>query len=161
MAYPQQVLHVVGLLAREPLRSTKAATYIDHTGVGRAVYDLFKQTRVSRLHPVTITGGKDITRNGDGWHVSKTELIGKVQALLHSQELTIEPKLADTAALVRELQDFRVSYSTAGNAIFGAREGAHDGLVLAASLAIFGATRAEPMMESGFQWIPGRGLTAA
>jgi len=110
MAYPQQVFHVVGPLAREPLCSVKATTYIDQTGVGRAVYDLFKQTRVSRLHPVTITGGKDITRNGDGWHVSKTELISKVQALLH---------------------------------------------------AIFGATRAEPMMESGFQWIPGRGLSAA
>ena len=67
----------------------------------------------------------------------------------------------DADALVRELQGFRVSYSTAGNAIFGAREGAHDDLVLAASPAIFGATRAEPMMESGFQWIPGRGLTAA
>jgi len=80
-----------------------------HTGVGRAVYDLFKQTRTPRI-----------------------------------QELTIEPELTDAAALVRELQDFRVSYSTTGNAIFSAREGAHDDLVLAASLAIFGAAHPIP-----------------
>jgi hypothetical protein len=80
----------------------------------------------------------------DGWHVSKSELISKVQALLHAQELIIEPELADAAVLVRELQDFRVSYSTAGNAIFGAREGAHDDLVLAAALAIFGASHSMP-----------------
>jgi hypothetical protein len=43
-----------------------------------------------------------------------------------------------------ELQDFRVSYSTAGNAIFSAREGAQDDLVLIASLAIFGAAHPIP-----------------
>ena len=76
--------------------------------------------------------------------MSKIELISKVQALLHSQELTIEPELTDAVALVRELQNFRVSYSTAGNVIFRAREGAHDDLVLAASLAIFGAAHPTP-----------------
>ncbi len=54
---------------------------------------------------------------------------------------------------MRELQDFRVSFSTAGNPIFGAREGAHDDLVLAVALAIFGATRSEPVMEINMRMV--------
>jgi hypothetical protein len=42
MSYPQQVLHVVGLTAREPLASKLAGTYVDETGVGRAVFDMFR-----------------------------------------------------------------------------------------------------------------------
>jgi hypothetical protein len=38
----------------------------------------------------------------------------------------------------RELLNFRVSYSAVGNATFGAREGAHDDLVLAVALAVYG-----------------------
>jgi hypothetical protein len=84
--------------------------------------------------------------------MSKMVLISRVQALLHAKELSIEPALADAAVLVRELQDFRVSFSTAGNAIFGAREGAHDDLVLAVALAIFGATQPAPVMDIPLKW---------
>lgn len=149
MTYPAQVAHVVGLLCRDPLARFEASTYIDGTGVGRAVVDLFKQTRMKRMHAVTITAGTSITRTMDGWHCSKLELISRIQALLHSGALLIEPELADAATLARELQDFRVSFSTAGNPIFGARSGAHDDLVLAAALAIFGATRSEMITEIG------------
>ncbi|TAM33683.1 MAG: hypothetical protein EPN68_00995 [Rhodanobacter sp.] len=147
--YPSQVEHVVGLLCRDPLARCGASTYIDGTGVGRAVVDLFKQTRMKRMHAVVITAGAGVTRTAEGWHVSKLELISRMQALLHSGALLIEPELSDAATLARELQDFRVSFSAAGNPIFGARSGAHDDLVLAAALAIFGATRTEPIMEQG------------
>ena len=43
---------------------------------------------------------------------------------------------ARSMTVVRELQDFRVSYSTAGNAIFSAREGAQDDLVLTGGLYV-------------------------
>jgi hypothetical protein len=69
------------------------------------------------------------------------------KAIIRSSEL-----LADAAVLVRELQDFRMSFSTAGNAIFGAREGAHDDLVLAVALAIFGATQPAMAMDIPLQW---------
>ncbi|MEO7050149.1 MAG: hypothetical protein ABI128_00645 [Rhodanobacter sp.] len=113
--------------------------------------DLFKQARMRRMYAVTITGGSDVTRTADGWHCSKLELISRVQALLHSGELSIEPELADAAALLHELQDFRVSFSTAGNPIFGAREGERDDLVLAVALGIFGATRSEPDTHIGMR----------
>lgn len=154
--YPAQVRRVAGMLCRDPLASHHAHTYIDYTGVGRGVMDMFKETRMPRLHPVTITAGNAITRTADGWHVAKLELISRVQALLHTGQLSIAKELADTATLMRELQDFHVIFSSAGNAQFGAREGAHDDLVLAAAMAIFGATRAEPVMELGLM-MPGNG----
>ncbi|WP_027484935.1 hypothetical protein [Rhodanobacter sp. OR87] len=147
---------VLGFLCRDPLASHHAATYIDKTGVGAGPWDMFKETRMKRMHAVTITSGTAVTRTADGWHVAKLELVSRIQALLHSGDLLIEPELADAATLARELQDFRVTFSTAGNAQFGAREGAHDDLVLSVVTAIFGATRAEPVMELGLM-MPGNG----
>lgn len=40
--------------------------------------------------------------------------------------------------LTRELQEFRVKYTEAGNANLNAREGGHDDLVLAIAIAVFG-----------------------
>ncbi|MBD8900008.1 hypothetical protein [Rhodanobacter sp. DHG33] len=49
---------------------------------------------------------------------------------------TLPQGLAKT--LRREMQDFRVGYTAIGNATFGAREGAHDDLILAVALAVYG-----------------------
>lgn len=54
--------------------------------------------------------------------------------------------------LLRELQDFRVRFSDAGNATFNAREGAHDDLVLVLALAVFGFSRPEPAREVAVRW---------
>ncbi len=53
---------------------------------------------------------------------------------------------------MRELQDFRVRYSDAGNATFNAREDAHDDLVLALALAVFGLSRPEPASNVPVVW---------
>jgi hypothetical protein len=79
--------------------------------------------------------------------VAKSALVSRVSALLHCGELKIERELADAAALTRELQDFRVNFSSAGNAIFNAREGSHDDLVLATALAVFGASQSPPATD--------------
>jgi len=107
------------------------------------------------LNPKGKNGSTKVTRDADGWHASKLDLISRLQAMLHNQTLTIEPELEDAAVLMRELQDLRVSFSTAGNPIFGAREGAHDDLVLAVAMAIFGATRSEPVTHIGIRnnWV--------
>lgn len=146
--YPAQVAHVIGLLSRAPLSTTETRTYIDHTGVGRPVFDMFRGAHIKRLYGVTITAGNEVTRVNDGWdvgwHVPKLELISRVQALLHSGQLAIDETLADAKALVSELQNFRGTFTTAGNLIFNARSGAHDDLVLALAMAIFGATQRVP-----------------
>lgn len=87
-----------------------------------------------------------------GWSVPKSELVSKLQALLHSGQLKIAASLPDAAVLARELQDFRVRFTEAGNATFSAREGQHDDLVLALALAVFGLSRPEIAREVPVRW---------
>ena len=67
-------------------------------------------------------------------------------------DLRIAASLPDAAVLARELQDFRVRFTEAGNATFNAREGAHDDLVLALALAVFGLSRPEPVHNLNVKW---------
>ena len=139
MPYPEQITYVCSLLDRPPLGTSNPHIFIDFTGVGRPCYDLFQQARIPNLKGVTITGGNKAEPTPQGWSVPKTELVSLVQAKLHAGDLKIAKELADAPALLRELQDFRVRFTSAGNATFGAREGAHDDLVLALATAVFGA----------------------
>lgn len=138
MAYPDQIAYVGSLLRREPLASSTPDVLIDYTGVGRPVFDMFKQARTPRVKGVTITSGNNPERTPVGWSVPKTILVSHVQAKLHTGDLRIAKELSEAQTLTRELQDFRVRFTTAGNATFGAREGAHDDLVLAMAIAVFG-----------------------
>lgn len=149
-AYPAQVQYVASLLRRDPLQG--ASVYFDATGVGRPVGDLFRQARLPGLHEVTITGGREVTQRPGGYNVAKLHLVSQLQALLHSKLLLIEPALSDAATLARELQDFRVTFTDAGNATFNAREGAHDDLILATGLAVFGAARGVPFASVNLRW---------
>jgi len=53
----------------------------------------------------------------------------------------IAKALPDARALAEELMDFRANISEAGYTSFGAREGAHDDLVLAVAVGVCWATR--------------------
>lgn len=110
---------------------------VDQTGVGRAVVDMLRQASLPvQLHPVTITGGHQVSQEGDGYHVPKKELIGVVQVLLQSRRLTIARSLKEAAVLERELADFRVKVTVAANETFGPwREGQHDDSLLATAIA--------------------------
>src|SRR5690606_7689972 len=88
---------------------------------------------------ITITSGHKAERNDTGWSVPKVLLVSRLQALLHSGALEIDGKAKDAAVLLKELQDFRVSFTAVGNPTFNARQGAHDDLVLALAIAVFGA----------------------
>lgn len=143
--YPQQVAHLESLVSRAPLGQLDPAILVDYTGVGRPVFDMFHERPALRwAEGVVITGGREVSSSSVGWSVPKGELVSKLQALLHSGHLRIARALPDAAVLTRELQDFRVRYTDAGNAVFNAREGAHDDLVLALALAAFGLTRPAP-----------------
>jgi hypothetical protein len=58
---------------------------------------------------------------------------------LHEGRLKIHADLPDAAALVGELQSFRVEYTDSGYMRFNARVGAHDDLVLALAIALWRA----------------------
>ena len=153
MPYPQQVDHLEALLGRSPLDRLQPSVLVDYTGVGRPVFDMFAGRRLLRMaQGVVITGGREVSGNRAGWSVPKGELVSKLQALLHSGDLRIAASLPDAAVLARELQDFRVRFTEAGNATFNAREGAHDDLVLALALAVFGLSRPEPVDTVRVEW---------
>src|SRR5688572_8317452 len=127
MPYPQQVDHLASLLLRDPMPRFNPSVLVDYTGVGRPVFDMFRERPALRwAEGVVITGGREIAAIPAGWSVPKAELVSKLQAMLHSGQLKIARSLPDAPVLVHELQDFRVRYTDAGNAVFNAREGAHD-----------------------------------
>lgn len=151
-AYPLQAQRVKRILAREAIAVHEPRVWVDYTGVGRAVYDIFKQERVPRIVPVTITFGGEAGPNGHGGHsVPKIDLISRLQALMHTGKLHMPDTLPLAKVFRRELLDFRVSYTAVGNATFGAREGAHDDLILAVALAVYGLSRPEAV-KIDFEW---------
>jgi hypothetical protein len=135
--YVSQCELLCAMLARPELASAKV--FLDYTGCGRPVSDLLKRGGLKHT-PVLITGGTTDQQDGAAWHVAKTNLITRLQAALHAGELKVAAELQEATAFTRELQEFRVSWSEAGHLRFGARQGAHDDLVLAAALAVYGAT---------------------
>ena len=81
---------------------------IDFTGVGRPVFDIFKEQGI-RAKGVNITAGMQVSREPHGWNVAKQILVSTVQAELHVGRLQIDRNLKEASILTRELQDFQVS----------------------------------------------------
>lgn len=147
MPYPAQADHLNALLRRLPV--SDVPVYMDYTGVGRPVFDIMRERRVPRLEPVTIGFAGDAHRTSSGAHyVPKIDLVSRVQSSLHRGVLDLPAGLPLVQAMRRELLDFRVTYSAAGNATFGARSGAHDDLILALSLALWGFGRRPLVMAN-------------
>jgi hypothetical protein len=132
--YPGVVAHVGRLLAQLP----GAELAIDLTGVGRPVFDMFHYSGISPTG-VNITAGTAETREGNVCSVPKLTLVSRLQALLHQGRLKILRQLPEAETLIRELNDFRVQYTAAGNLGFNARSGRHDDLVLALAIAVWRA----------------------
>jgi hypothetical protein len=140
--YPSLVGHVVGIMGRPPLDGARALV-VDRTGVGRPVFDLFRMAGLTcSVIGVTITAG-DLAHSDDagGWFCPKRDLIGAAQVLLQGRRLEIAKRLPLAETLAGELRDFRVSISPAGHDSYNAREGKHDDLLLAMSMAIWAAER--------------------
>jgi len=134
--YPAIVAHVGRLLAKLP--GGRPELVIDHTGVGRPVFDMFVYSGIYPLG-VVITAGTAETHEGGFCSVPKLTLVSRLQALLHEGRLKIQRELGEAETLVRELQDFRVDYTAAGHLTFNARSGKHDDLVLALAIAVWKA----------------------
>jgi hypothetical protein len=158
---------VAGLVA--PLAAREDAEvqlFVDATGVGVAVLEmLYAQPAIRalgrRFVAVTITAGTATTPGDDqGWrsyHTPKKELVGAAQVALQRGKLKVATALPDAATLVQELRDFEVRITAAANAQFSHRDGAHDDLVLAVALALWGSRQREPsrrLVPAGDRLIP-------
>lgn len=120
---------------QKPLAGTHLA--IDHTGVGKAVLDLFRDDPVNaEIHPITVTAGATAVYGEGTWLVPKKDLVGELQVLLQSRRWRIAPELEHADTLVRELQNFQIKVTpTANDAVTLWREGRDDDLVLAVAIA--------------------------
>jgi hypothetical protein len=148
--YPAIVADVGRILQLEPLCKHNLTLAIDGTGVGVAVTDLFLQANLhADLHPITITGGDQVTRDGQAYRVPKRDLVGVVQVCLQTSRLKIASALPEAATLTAELQNFQVKITDAAHDTYGAwREGTHDDLVLAVALALW--IGSQPVMKPVF-----------
>lgn len=144
--YPQQVAMVQQLLRHPRIEDVKS--FLDMTGCGRPVFDMFKLAGLPSLSGVMITGAQgDPKQMPYGWNVGKAELVNRVQVEMQTGRLRIGRKVEHVEKLVRELKEFRAKPSPSGHMTFNAREGQHDDLVLALALAVFGALRPRPVFS--------------
>jgi hypothetical protein len=141
LPYPEQVAHVRGIMMAPEL-PRGAELVVDMTGVGRPVFEMFERDGL-RPVGVQITAGLDETlgEHRREHRVPKITLVSRLQAALHAGELKFAAGLAEEGALRQELGDFRMRFTDAGRAQFGAREGRHDDLVLALAVALWRAQR--------------------
>lgn len=121
---------------------------VDRTGVGRPVGDMLSETDLTpaRLQLATITGGDTVTHDPDGGlRVPKRDLASSIMLALENGVLAIAAGLPLAETLVAEVINFRPTISAAGHDSYGAasdwRQGNHDDLLLATSLAVWFAER--------------------
>ncbi len=137
------------LVAALVARPAAAVTlFVDATGVGAAVIETLAAEPTiaalgSGLAAVTITAGHETTRGYEGrhrtFHVPKKDLVGAAQMALQRQKLKVAAELPEAETLTGELRTFEVQITQSANATYSHRDGAHDDLVLATALALWGA----------------------
>ena len=134
--YPRIVDRLIQMVTTPPFLGN-CHLVIDATGVGRPVVDMLRTGPVPPV-AVTITGGQMVHGGGRAFNVPKRDLVAAAQVALQSGRLQIAAGADHAETLVKELGDFRVKISVAGNDTYGAwREGAHDDLVLALCIGLW------------------------
>jgi len=129
-------------LVSSPQLSGQSTLVLDATGIGGPVLDLLRAARLAcPLIPVTITGGDNPSVNRGSYRVPKRDLILALQIALDAGDITIASELPETPALLDELAQFRIRISASGHDSYSAPSGAHDDLIIAASLALWRANR--------------------
>ncbi len=137
--YTLQAHRIKRILANPNLPNEGVPVWMDYTGVGRPVFDIFNQAGLQNLRPTVLTFNGQEGRGPHGaYTLPKVNLVSRLQALMHTRRLHVPQALPLRATFNRELQDFRMSYTAAGNATFNALEGRHDDTLTAVGLAVYG-----------------------
>jgi len=149
--YVEQARRVCQMAMNPQIRGN-VTVVVDKTGVGVAVVDIFRRDFGLGLTGITITGGTSESRDPDprcrrDWRVPKINLVSTLQAAFARGDLKIVPTLPEAPALAKELSDFQVKLTDAGNITTGARSGSYDDLVLSVAVGCWILTR-----SSGNRW---------
>jgi hypothetical protein len=136
--YTDVVDRVAEIVRSEPLRHMPAVLLVDKTGVGASVLDSFTHAGIGAV-AITLHGGSSVTRDPQraGFRVPKRDLVTVTQVLLQNGRLRVAAGLPEAETLRRELLNFRVKIDprTSHDSYEHWREGDHDDLVLAVSMA--------------------------
>jgi hypothetical protein len=136
--YTDVVQKVAEVVRSEPLRPKPAVLLVDKTGVGAAVLDSSTHASIGAV-AITLHGGSSVTRDPQrpGFRVPKRDLITVTQVLLQNGRLRVASGLPEAETLKKELLNFRVKIDprTSHDSYEHWREGDHDDLVLAVSMA--------------------------
>ena len=136
---------IAGHLARLS-RSFGYALWADATGVGAPVIDRARELGAV-VQAVSITGGQRVHRAGDFWTVPKAELMRGLQEAIGGGRLSLALPPDEKRLLFSEMTAFEVAHGK--NAMmFAAGSGAHDDLVLALALGVFGARLSDVSREA-------------
>jgi hypothetical protein len=142
MPYPEMIRRVVKMTETPQLKD-KYRLIPDATGVGRPVVDALREAKL-KITPVTITFGGHENFNMDTgcWDVPKRIIVSNLQMLLGNGRLRFANGLLEKDAVVKELMNFKIKVTKAGNDTYEAwREGDHDDLVLSIGIAAWWAKR--------------------
>lgn len=132
--YPEIVDEVSHLLNAPELRDC-TSLIVDGTGVGIPVVEMFLNAGLSPT-PIWITGGESVSKNGRIFRVPKRDLVSVLQVCFQTSRLKISSSIDMRDILVNELMNFKVKITKSANDTYGVwREGIHDDLVLALSMA--------------------------
>lgn len=149
--YPEIIRDVIRMVQRPEL-DPGWKLVLDRTGVGRPIYDSFREARLAPIG-ITITSGSEAHRDPDDrnhWLVPKLALVSNCKILLQSGRLRFAEGLKHTEDLIQEMLSFEMKYTTAANVVFESwREGSHDDLLLGLACGIWAAEYAEQWANPG------------
>jgi hypothetical protein len=141
--YPDQVRAVKRMVGElYELRHEKAAIFLDTTGVGRPLLDLYREAGMPPTG-ILITGGHVSQVTGDLWCVPKLDLIMGLVTALELHRLHVAAGLKFGSIFAAELASFRITVRLSdGKEDVGTwRENQNDDLVFAVAIALWGAQR--------------------
>ncbi len=145
-SYPEVVENLHGLFSTGYL--VNSTLVIDATGVGRAVVDMIRESKITAIiKAYSITAGRIPSEDT----VPKKDLVGAVQSGLQSRRIKIASDLPFREVLTKELEMFRVKVTADRNETFSAwRESDHDDMVLALALAVWYGDRQPGNQEQAY-----------
>jgi hypothetical protein len=146
-SYPTIVEKTVNVLQSDAIKGKwKPLLAIDATGVGRPVADMFRDAiKEAELeivfYPIVITGGHAVNIEHGTYLVPKRLLVSTVQVAIQTGRFKFAAELPEAQALVREMQDFRLTLTEAKNDTYEGRNGALDDLLLAVECWLWAGAR--------------------
>jgi hypothetical protein len=141
LPYPTIVNTIGEAFVRLPPMPQAPLLVVDSTGLGRPVTDMFFAAGLDCV-PVTLTAAADWSYDDmGGVRLPKSVMVSTLNVALQEQRVGIAAGIPIVATLRQELGGYRARLRSSGRETFenAASAAAHDDLVIALAIAVFGA----------------------